>query len=367
MTHFDKHVWQARQRGGVLTVKILHTADVHLREDEPKTREALEEVLATASVEDVDVVTIGGDLFDSPADAEALRPELREVLQGNPFDIVAIPGNHDEDVYKENLRFGNDLDILTDEPFATREADGLELVGVPFTSSMTEELFAALQAHSDEHEQALLLHCTLDLGFHTGATGEDEGTYFPVSRATLGELGYEYVLAGHIHAGVQEVPLANGGRFIYPGSPVSHSTKETGPRHAVLVDTATADVTAIPLETYYYDSLSTVVRPSAEAEVLNEIQRWVSQRADDDCDLDIHVDGFIERDEDSFNAALRDAAAPVEPDDETRDATPVLTHPLYERFSEKLAAREDIEDAHQVDTRVIEVLSELLVERKVKA
>ena len=60
--------------------RLLHTADVHLRADAPERLDALRECLVLAESTAVDVVTIGGDLFDSPEDAEALRPTLRNEL-----------------------------------------------------------------------------------------------------------------------------------------------------------------------------------------------------------------------------------------------------------------------------------------------
>lgn len=103
-------------------MRILHTADLHLKQDDKKTVEALKEVLKEAADQKVDILTIGGDLFDTPADAETLRPKLRSLFEDNPFEIIAIPGNHDEEVYQNNLRFGNDLEVLTDTPYATRES-----------------------------------------------------------------------------------------------------------------------------------------------------------------------------------------------------------------------------------------------------
>jgi DNA repair exonuclease SbcCD nuclease subunit len=347
-------------------VKILHTADIHLKQDDPRTVEALQTVLDKAEELGVDVLTIGGDLFHTPEDAEALRPRLRDLFRDNSFDIIAIPGNHDEEVYRENLRFGNDLDVLTETPFSAEEFGDVEIVGVPFRSSMDEELFSALQGRSGDHPQVLLLHCTLDIGFQSRAVGEDEAEYFPVTKATLAELDYDYVLAGHIHSTDRTVLLDNGGTFIYPGSPVSHSTTETGRRNAVLIDTGEEDISTVALDTFYYDSYSEMVRPGEEDQVLEEIRDWVARREDDDCELTVTVDGFIDRDEDEFYEELEEVASPVEPKDRTRSATPVLNHPLYQRFEEKLDEKEDVEDEEMVETRVIEVLSQLLAQNKVQ-
>jgi len=44
-------------------VKILHNADVYLKQDDPQTVDALEKVLEKAEELEVDLLTIGGDLF----------------------------------------------------------------------------------------------------------------------------------------------------------------------------------------------------------------------------------------------------------------------------------------------------------------
>jgi DNA repair exonuclease SbcCD nuclease subunit len=315
----------------------------------------------------VDLLTIGGDLFHTPEDAEALRPELREMLKGNPFEILAIPGNHDEDVFRENLRFGNDLEVLTDTPLSSKEYGDVEVIGVPFTSSMDEELFSELkEKQTEERTQVLLLHCTLDIGFQSGAVGEEEGEYFPIMKATLAELDYDYVLAGHIHSTDRTVPLDNGGVFIYPGSPVSHSISENGRRSAILIETGEDDIASVPLDTFYYDSYSEMIRPGEEDDVLEDIKEWVAQREGDNCELTVEVGGFIERDEDEFYQELEEVSGTVDPVDETRSVSHVLDHPLYRRFEERLEEKEGVEE-EVVKTRVIEVLSQLIAQNKVQA
>lgn len=288
------------------------------------------------------------------------------MLSGNPFDILAIPGNHDEDVYRDHLRFGNDLEILTETPFESRMYGDVEVLGVPFTSSMDEELYSALKEKSGGETQVLLLHCTLDIGFESGAVGEGEGTYFPVTKATLSELGYDYVLAGHIHSTDRILPLENGGRFVYPGSPVSHSTSEEGRRKTVLIDTEEETLSSIDLDTFYYDSYLEMVLPGEEEQTLDQIREWVDRRKDDNCELTIEVDGYIEMGEDEFHDLLEQACKPVEPQDKTRSAKPVLDHPLYQRFMDRLEEMEDVEDSEVVETRVIQVLSKLLAQNKVQ-
>ncbi len=348
-------------------MRLLHTADVHLREDDDRTIEALKTVLDTAAENEVDLVTIGGDLFDSPGDANALRPRLRGLFSDNDFDVVVIPGNHDADVYRDNLEFGQDLEVLVDDPLERREFEDVRITGVPYQSELTEELFSALSLEgTSDRAQLLLLHCTLDIGFGADATGEEAATeYFPVTKSTLASLGYDIVLAGHIHSTVRTLPLAHGGTFVYPGSPVSHSTSETGRRHAVLVDTETEAIRSLPLATYFVDRLERTVRPGEEDKVLDEVEAWVHERDEVYADLTIDIEGFIEREEAAFRADLEHVAgeATIEYDG-VRGVAEVLEHPLYRDFERELD--DDIEDRTDIETRVIRVLSELLANREIR-
>jgi len=357
-------------------MRVLHTADVHLQQDDDRTLDGLEEVLAKAEQHDVDVLTIAGDIFGTSEDANALRPRLRTLFSDTAFDIIAIPGNHDADVYEENLDLGQDFDILVDRPLEECRYDDTVFAGVPYTDELTEELFSSLSREEDEEgARFLLLHCTLDIGFISGEAGPEDATeYFPVTKSTLAKFGYDYVLAGHIHSAVRKVPLANGGTFIYPGSPVSHSTKETGRRHAVLIDTDEGHARSIPLDTYYFDRFTETVRPGEEDDVIEAIQQWVSERDDEHSDIEIFVDGFIEREEAEFQDLLDEAAGSATVTNESREVSEVLEHSLYQQFLDELD-EEDIDnleddsglDDDAVRTRVIQVLSRLLAGREIRS
>ncbi|MFB6203916.1 MAG: exonuclease SbcCD subunit D [Candidatus Nanohaloarchaea archaeon] len=341
-------------------MRILHTADVHLSTDHPERTEALEEVLKKAEKEDADLLTISGDLFDSPEDAEKMRPRVRELFSGNSFPVVAIPGNHDSEVYRDSKNFGEDIDVLVDQPLDSEEVEEESFTGVPFRSEMDEELFSALKQDGSD---VLLLHCTIDGGFHSDDCG-DENLYFPVDRSTLSELDYSFILAGHIHSRDREIALENG-TFIYPGSPVSVSSSEEGKRHAVLVDTEDESVSPVELDSFYHDSFRRTISPGEAGEVLEELERWVSRREDDRCSPEIVLDGFTEMEEQDFSERLEEATGDFEPEDRTRSAAEVMDHPLYRRFTEKMESRE-AEEGERAREQVIEVLSDLIVSGEVK-
>src|SRR3989304_3361210 len=86
-------------------MKILHTADIHLREYGDERWQTLKTLIDIGKKEKIEVFAISGDLFDEKIDAENLRPKIREIFSNNGFNIVLIPGNHDHDVYKD-MYFG---------------------------------------------------------------------------------------------------------------------------------------------------------------------------------------------------------------------------------------------------------------------
>lgn len=346
-------------------MRILHTSDVHLSERHPETLSALTEILDVARSHSVDLLTIGGDLFESEGDAEALRPRLRETLSGNGFPIVAIPGNHDCDAFEGNLDFGSDIEILTKRPVDTFTLHDLTLVGVPYVAHASEDLYSRLrEAGGESDPKALLLHCTLDIGYTSGDFGEEESlSYFPVSAATLSSLGFDYVLAGHFHRQT-EIRELDEGVFIYPGSPVSHTTRETGRRQAVLIDTDGGTPQAIQLPTYYHDSMDLFVYPGREMETIRTAKEWLDSRAGDNCELEMCVRGHIKMDETQFGRRLESLSDHLSIAKEYRTVAKLFEHPLFQRFQQKLEEKEDLDDARQLESVTMDVMSRMLAEGK---
>ena len=345
-------------------MKIIHTSDLHLAEDRPETLKALTEVLQVCRRESVDLLTIAGDLFDSEADADTLRPRIREVFSGNDFSILAIPGNHDRDAYQENLDFGSNLEVMVQEPLQTVRMGDVLIAGVPYAESPDDGLLEVLAKASSKSEvSVLLLHCTLDLGFKREEFGKEEIRYFPVTLPTLSGLGFNYILAGHFHSQTYKTLLSNGGTFVYPGSPVSHTTRELGRRQVVYIDTLCGKFRTIPLKTFYRDRLDLVVTPGKEMQALERLEEWVGERSSDDCALEVVVRGYIQIDEREFADRLNSLKGRVSIRREYRNVNRVLEHPLFKRFSAKLDAS-DVDEKERVQSMVLDVMSKLLADRR---
>ncbi|MDY7018770.1 MAG: metallophosphoesterase [Chloroflexota bacterium] len=214
-------------------MKILHTADIHLKGDKDERWEALQKLIEIGKENKVSSFVICGDLFNKDYNAENLRPQIREVFSNTGFKVLIIPGNHDKNSYKSGMYFGEDVFILGDLPF---ECDDIRVIGMPFEPIQGEELLKKIQALKDilrpDKKNILLCHGELlDAFFSRWDFGEEgEARYMPFKLSYFDGLDIDYVLAGHFHTRFDIRRLKNGGYFVYPGSPVSITKSEVKQR-----------------------------------------------------------------------------------------------------------------------------------------
>ena len=104
-------------------MKILHTADWHLGkrlqdyQRLQEQRDVLAEIVQLAETEDVDLVLVAGDLFDtfnpSPEAEDLLYSTLKQLAAGGKRPVVAIAGNHDNpDRIEAQDHFGRECGII---------------------------------------------------------------------------------------------------------------------------------------------------------------------------------------------------------------------------------------------------------------
>jgi exonuclease SbcD len=330
-------------------VRILHTGDIHLTPDADRRQVALETILSKADATGVDLLTIGGDLFDSDVAAEQLRESLRELFSDRSYPILTIPGNHDADAFRSNLFFGESFTPATETPFDQFVIHDTRVTALPYTPQATDELLVGLRDREPfDGTEALLLHCSLEAPVQGGVGDEGEQRYFPITKEELAELDFDYYLAGHYHS-QHRTELSNGGTFVYPGTPASVTRKETGRRTSVLIDTEAAqDVQLQPLDSFHYDTLDLRVTPGDEERVLEEIQSQVTIWNNRHVEPKISVDGFTEMDETAFSEALSDVSGDIDVENSTRTVEHILSHPLFETFQQRLEEREQL---HAVEER----------------
>ena len=216
-------------------MKILHTADIHLREYEDERWEALQKLIEIGNKEKVEIFVISGDLFDKDTNAEDLRPKIRKIFSNNGFKVVLIPGNHDCNSFKSGLFFGEDVIVLNDlnTPFEFKD---VRIYGIPFDAIEGENILIKLHSLADkltpDKKNILLYHGELLYAFFSRRDFGDEGEerYMPAKLSYFKDLNIDYILAGHFHSKFNMWKIENGGYFVYPGSPISITKREKGQR-----------------------------------------------------------------------------------------------------------------------------------------
>ncbi len=262
-------------------MKILHTADLHLNSANPERWKALEELVAVAADQKVSLFLIAGDLFDRNTEAEQLRGDLRGLLGGSELKTVILPGNHDHKAYRSGLYFGENVYLINNwkEPL---NFDQVSIWGLPFEKIAGEKLIGRLREMGnlmDRNQYNLLLFHgeLLDAYFSRHDMGEEgEERYMPINLAVFDALPVQYVLGGHFHSNFRVWDLHNGGFFIYPGSPVSVTRRETGRRLANMF-TVGERPEEVELNTYHFEELKIILDPFDRNDPLSVLERKLKQ------------------------------------------------------------------------------------------
>jgi DNA repair exonuclease SbcCD nuclease subunit len=87
-------------------LKILHTADLHLRTIGDERWQAFNYLLSLGKKEKVSFLTISGDFFAQPASLQKLKTPISACLSQIPFPVIILPGNHDYSLYPEGSYLG---------------------------------------------------------------------------------------------------------------------------------------------------------------------------------------------------------------------------------------------------------------------
>jgi DNA repair protein SbcD/Mre11 len=268
-------------------MKILHTSDWHVGKvlkgrDRYEEHEAVvRSIIETARAEDVDLVLIAGDLFETSAPSPksqglVMRALLK--LREDGRHVVAIAGNHDnpnliDSVYRPVLgELGLHLLGTPRAPasggtitLTTRTGEQAKVAAMPFLSQRYAVRAAELLLHENaEHaldyarrvaaiikaltEQftpdtvnIVMAHATL-LGGRRGGGERDVQTAFEYEvPSSIFPSSAHYAALGHLHR-QQEIPAPCPA--FYSGSPLAIDFGEEGNEAGALIVTATPGIRA---------------------------------------------------------------------------------------------------------------------------
>lgn len=280
-------------------MKILHTADIHLKEDSGERWDALLKIIELGSIEKIDAMIISGDLFDADIDALKLKVKLREIFSGLKYKIYVIPGNHDLRSFDDRAYFGSNVRVImsVDDMY---DDEGVVITGIPFRNIKEQEIFGILQNISVKLDPGkcniLLFHGELiDSYYSRHDFGEEgENRYMPVRLDLFADMNFNYILAGHFHtnfnAWIFDKPGGKG-YFVYPGSPVPVTRRETGRRKVNIFKTGGAP-SEVFIKTPYYEEVRVKLDPFSSVDPVAEIKSRIDSR-NTDARIFLTVEGYI--------------------------------------------------------------------------
>lgn len=228
-------------------MRLLHLADLHLdspmrglsaHEGAPDTaasctREAFEAAVRFALAENIDLVVIGGDVYDGDwqdSSTGVFFARQLALLRNGGIPVVVISGNHDAAsriTRHLTLPEGTSALSATNPETVVFEQLGVAVHGQSFaTREVTENLVAAYLPAVPDMINVGLLHTSL-------AGHPDHDAYAACSPQDLERLGYDYWALGHIHVRGR---ACDGPPAFYSGCIQGRSVRECGAHGGLLVE-----------------------------------------------------------------------------------------------------------------------------------
>ena len=190
-------------------MKFVHCADVHIgmefalnrlrsRQRKAEILQSFLRIVEYCRDEEVDILLIAGDLFDSENVEEAAVQQIKDAFSTIPAtDIYIAPGNHDPytitSPYRQDGWSGN-VTIFGGTPRVIENKEkGYRIWGCGFESCyVTDRLLMGVRLPKDELINIGILHGQL-----VGKSGKSE--YNAITDEDIEKSGIDYLALGHVH------------------------------------------------------------------------------------------------------------------------------------------------------------------------
>lgn len=351
-------------------MKILHTADVHLNEFEGQRWQTFEQILNLGKKEKVDVMVISGDLFDQGLNAVQLRREIEALFSDYDFQILILPGNHDFRAFKDKPFWGNHVQIFNDlsSPW---QLDEVTFWGLPFEDLSERQVIGKLetineQAPNTSGQDIFVYHGELVDAFYSGQTSQafgDEGEkrYLPMKLAYFKNLNFDYILAGHFHSQFDLRKIDENKFFVYPGSPISITKRETGPRKVNLFEVGQPPK-AKEISTPYFTEINYQLNPFEDQRPIEEIKTMITKLPSEAVPI-VSVKGYF--DSQKLGLTKKDFVEKLNQFTDqclVDDVSTILSNSLFKEFVNRMEDK-DIENKEETKQLVIETMMEAKVQQ----
>ncbi len=224
-------------------MRIIHCADIHAdskfgthfsKDQADQRRKEIVDTFANmvrfARENDVKVVIIAGDLFDTKASQQKnIKKRFSYIISQNPdIDFLYLRGNHDEDVdfaVDDNLP---NLKRFSKEKWTCYSYGDVNIYGREFAKSIPLSTYSELTLDSNKKNIVVLHGQVADYKPKDGAP--------VISIPHLTNKNIDYVALGHIHD-FKLAKLDSRGKWCYSGCLEGRGFDECGEKGFVLLDT----------------------------------------------------------------------------------------------------------------------------------
>ena len=262
-------------------MKIIHCADLHIgskmdskyppeivKERRQELRSAFVRLVEEAEKNDIKIILISGDAFDSDHPQEKDLDYFYGVMRAHPeIHFYYLRGNHDLEGFGPAEPLTN-LFVFSKSQWTTYHLDSerVTISGIEITNDNVETFYDAEGLKTNaSYYNIVMLH---------GQVGSE------INLRKLAHQNINYVALGHIHTN-KLFEMDDGGIAIYPGILEPRGFDEVGEKGFIVIDTdrRTRSFRVFSQRTIHWDELD-VSGYSSEFEIANSIQTLLNNKND---------------------------------------------------------------------------------------
>ncbi|MCD7708871.1 MAG: metallophosphoesterase [Clostridiales bacterium] len=222
-------------------MKIIHCADLHLDSkmtanlSREQARERRKELLRTftrmveyAAANEVRVILIAGDLFDTRNISAMARNTVRDMILGHPqIDFIYLRGNHDSDNFLTKLEEVPENLLMYGDSWGTYLYGDVAITGMEISPDNAATMYNSIVLEHDKFN-IVTLHGQLE-------NYKSKDQVQVISLNDLKNKNIDYLALGHVHGRLIE-KLDARGIYCYPGCLEGRGFDECGEKGFMLLD-----------------------------------------------------------------------------------------------------------------------------------
>jgi exonuclease SbcD len=240
----------------MMSLKILHTGDLHIGMTYSRYPAAIQEKLAAARVETLshlisiandqscNIFVIAGDLFDKLRIKKSKVLEVINLLARFSGEVLLIlPGNHDFDDHANDLwrhvhhNLPNNAVLLNEDRVYPLEHYGLDVDVYPaycdkrHSGENKLRWMQGLEGFDQSKINLGIAHGTLE-----GHSADLQGAYFFMTSKELNDIPMDLWLLGHTHVRYPDSDTVTHNNIFYCGTPEPDGLNFSGPGNAWIIE-----------------------------------------------------------------------------------------------------------------------------------